>query len=915
MPALPKSRPDQPPRVLKALHEIAVAVGGVLDPASLAELVSERARELLGADAVALQVWDEEGGVLRPLYASDARRLSSYPPTPLGLGTTGYALQRREPVVVDDYQSWEHALPWFREAGVQATMAVPLMVADRAIGALGVRFYSTHTLTPDELHTLLLLAAQIGPVLEAARLHAATEARRVEAEGLAELMRRGAGASSVEPLLDLVADTAARLLGASSAGVDLVDGDGAPHVRGGAASHLVSQGRGAVLPAGSISARALAAGNTVVLDRLAEDPWYSQEPLASLVSRSARTLLATPLAGRDRAQGTLVVSWHDDVVVGADQQRLAETLARYAATIIDSTDARERAERAQQGLAFLAQASKRLARSLDYEDTLDSISKLLVPGLADLSAVDVVGDNGQVQRLAVAHVDPAKTELVREMQRRYPLDAEGPCGIPNVLRTGVSELYEQVSSESLLTTARDEQHRRMLAGLGITSAMYVPVRAQDNVLGVISLLITDSARRYTREDLALAEELASRAALAIENARLYRAAQGEIRERKEAEAALRAAERQALQAEKLRAVGQMASGIAHDLNQSLALVAGYSDLARRALDQQPPDVEHLRETLDVVARAAMDGGETVKRLLTFARSRSDQPAEHVDVAALLRDVARLTAPRWRDAAQEEGRPISLHVETMGELVVSGSAAGLKEALANLVFNAVDALPEGGTIRLSGEARGSCVAVEVADNGQGMPPEVESHIFEPFFTTKGDRGTGLGLAQVYGIVEMHGGRISVASRAGEGTTFHIELPTAVEDAPAAEAPSSAPERHGLRVLAVDDEPALARMVGLLLSPHGHTVDTATSGETALDRLAQQSYDVVVSDVGMGDGMNGWDLAARIGQQWPGLRVVLATGWGAQIDPRDASRRGVAAVVPKPYRLEQLLMAVTGTEAAA
>ncbi len=906
---MPTTRTDQQPRVLRALHEIAVAVGGVLDPASLAELVGERARELLGGDAVALQVWDSEASVLRPLYASDSRRLAQYPPTPLGRGTTGFAFQHRETVVVKDYPSWEHALPWFVEAGVKATMAVPLIVAERAIGALGVRFYTPHELTDEEAHTLSLLAAQIAPVLEAARLHASTEARRVEAEGLAELMRRGAAESRVEPLLDLVADTAVRLLRAGSAGVDLLDEEGVPRVRGSSSTSFLP--RGTALPEDSITTRAIVAGKTVVIESLASDPAYKSGPLAAVVSPRARTLLATPLVVRDLTRGTLVVSWRDDVRVAAEQQRLAETLARYAATIIDSTEARERAERAQRGLAFLAEASKRLASSLEYEATLNRIAQLVVPALADLATVDVVTSDGAVQRLAVTHVDTHKAELVREMQRRYPLDLEGPCGIPNVLRTGTSELYAETVTDEVLGLGRDETHRAMLAELGIKSAMYLPLRGQGRVLGVISLLVTESERRYGAEDLALAEELASRASLAIENARLYLAAQSEIRERKEAEAALRAAERQALQAEKLRAVGQMASGIAHDLNQSLALVAGYSDLARRALKQQPPDLAHLEETLDVIARAAVDGGETVKRLLTFARGRPDQPAQRVDLAFLLRDAARLTAPRWRDAAQAEGRPISLHVETSGEVVVFGAAAGLREAITNLIFNAVDALPEGGTIRLSTARHGPRVIVEVSDSGTGMAPEVQAHIFEPFFTTKGDRGTGLGLAQVYGIVERHGGSIDVRSASGAGTTFHVELPAATEEPAPLEGVSTSAPGSGLRVLAVDDEPALARMVALLLGQHGHTVDTVLSGESALEYLAERTYDVVVSDVGMGEGMNGWELAARVRERWPGVRVILATGWGAQIDTRESADKGIAAVVPKPYRIEQLLEAVTST----
>ena len=237
----------------------------------------------------------------------------------------------------------------------------------------------------------------------------------------------------------------------------------------------------------------------------------------------------------------------------------------------------------------------------------------------------------------------------------------------------------------------------------------------------------------------------------------------DVTERKEAER-----QRAALaEAEKLRALGQMAGGVAHDLNQSLAMVMGYADSARLCLAQTPPDLEQLGRALDVVTRAAGTGGETVRRLLAFARVGQEAPPEPTDVDAVLREAAELTAPRWRDAAQAEGRQISLHVESRPGLVVEGWPAALRDALTNLVFNAVDALPRGGTIRLAARRAGDEIVVEVEDSGVGMPPEVRARAFEPFFTTKGEKGTGLGLAQVFTAVERHRGRVGVRSAPGEG----------------------------------------------------------------------------------------------------------------------------------------------------
>jgi diguanylate cyclase (GGDEF)-like protein/PAS domain S-box-containing protein len=381
----------------------------------------------------------------------------------------------------------------------------------------------------------------------------------------------------------------------------------------------------------------------------------------------------------------------------------------------------------------------------------------------------------------------------------------------------------------------------------------------------------------------------------------------DLTERKEAEQ-----QRLALvQAEKLRALGQMASGIAHDLNQSLGLIAGYGDLASRAVAQTPVDMEALGEALPIIVQAALDGGRTVRRLLTSARTQSDGEAERVQLGSLVQEVAQLTAPRWRDATQAAGRPISLQVETQGETTIIGWPISLREAITNLVFNAVDALPAGGTIRLSARGTDEEVVLELADSGLGMSAEVQTRIFEPFFTTKGERGTGLGLAQVFGVVEQHHGEIRVDSSLGCGTTFRLTFAAAATERMTDSAPPvPAARAQALRVLAVDDEPAMGRMIARVLRPGGHQLVTATSGEEALERLESAAFDVMISDVGMGPGMNGWELVERVRRSWPLVRVVLATGWGAAIDPAEARAKGVDGVIAKPYRpaeLERLLAA--------
>src|SRR5919202_1572045 len=242
-------------------------------------------------------------------------------------------------------------------------------------------------------------------------------------------------------------------------------------------------------------------------------------------------------------------------------------------------------------------------------------------------------------------------------------------------------------------------------------------------------------------------------------------------------------------AEKLRALGQMASGVAHDLNQSLALISGYAHMAREGLEERLLSPEGPAAHLDVIVSAAHDGADTVRRLLAWTRTSRPAEGTLVDLEQLLPEVAHLTAPRWRDATQAEGHPIDLRVEVNGPAVIEGNSATLREALTNLVFNAVDAMPGGGSIALRARRSGNEVVVEVADTGPGIPPDIRERMFEPFFTTKSARGTGLGLAQVMAAVEQHHARIQVESAPGRGTTFRLVFPAAspAETAPAHPSP--------------------------------------------------------------------------------------------------------------------------------
>lgn len=367
-------------------------------------------------------------------------------------------------------------------------------------------------------------------------------------------------------------------------------------------------------------------------------------------------------------------------------------------------------------------------------------------------------------------------------------------------------------------------------------------------------------------------------------------------------------EARAVRDEKLRALGQMASGIAHDLNQALTLVSGYGELAREALSCDGPSPTPACEMIRIMERAAYDGGATVRRLLTFARGREHEHLQPVDVGVLLHEVEQLTAPRWRDASRADGHRVTLRVEAVPGLAIPGSQAELREMFTNLVFNALDAMPNGGSIVLSARPVDDHVLIDVADTGIGMSPEVKARAFEPFFTTKGQAGSGLGMAMVFGIIQRHQGQIDITTEEGRGTTIHLTFPVAERGGETVAQETDPEAVQACRILVVDDEPRLSALLVGLLRFDGHEGVTATSAEEALERLAAERFDLVISDLSMGEGMNGWDLAAAIAASPRPLPVLLATGWGAGIDEDEARQRGVSGVVPKPYRRADLHAAI-------
>jgi signal transduction histidine kinase/CheY-like chemotaxis protein len=426
----------------------------------------------------------------------------------------------------------------------------------------------------------------------------------------------------------------------------------------------------------------------------------------------------------------------------------------------------------------------------------------------------------------------------------------------------------------------------------IIAIIYFTYRTYLNNIEVVATAAKTEAEAAARAEASAAQ--AEQARKHVEELSHYIAEQERIRE-------------QYTQIEKMSALGELASGVAHDFNNTLAGILGRAQLLLTTKDPQK-----IEAGLKIIIKTAKDGAKTIKRIQDFARQRRDHDFQPVSVDQLLLDVSEITRPRWKDRSEASNVHIRLDLQICSNLVVMGDESELREVLVNMVFNAVDAMPRGGRITLSAEEVDGHVEISVRDTGTGMSEDVRSRIFDPFFTTKGKTGMGLGLAVSYGILRRHEGTVIVESEVERGTTFRIKLPTAkgitlVRNAPTGDLTpiQSLPALSSqTRILVVDDELAVRELLQDILVQEGYEVVLAEGGHEALSLFDQLEFDAIFTDVGL-PGMSGWEVARAIREREQQVPIGVITGWGEAVGSSEQRAAGVDWVVAKPFTVEQII----------
>ena len=522
-----------------------------------------------------------------------------------------------------------------------------------------------------------------------------------------------------------------------------------------------------------------------------------------------------------------------------------------------------------------------------YQTVLSSVEDHL---FVDLACICMRGADEIA--VSVSAVGPKSLEYADQLELREHSRLD--CGA-HLSRCLAGELvYEPDIAQST-----QPMHWRF-AQVGMRALVTVPLIVESKTFGVM-ICARRTPGSFSATDIEFLRQLSAHVALAAHQAQLYDSLQRAYED-------LRQSQQTVLQQERLRALGQMASGIAHDINNALSPAALYVQVMR---ERETTLSAESQERLAIVQRSIEDVANTVARMREFYRPREAQ-LEHapVDANKLVHQVIDLTRARWNDMPQERGMVIRLHETLEQELpAIMGADSEIRDAVTNLVLNAVDAMPEGGelTLRSFRDAATNRVGIEVTDTGLGMSDDVRARCLEPFFTTKGERGTGLGLAMVYGMARRHEAELQIDSAPGKGTTVRL-LFAAASTAAVQGRESAAPELRELRILIIDDDPLLLRSVRDALEVDGHTVEAAGGGQLGIDAFTAahkrgEPFEFVLTDLGM-PHIDGRKVAAAIKTLSPKTPVVLLTGWGHRLLATRDVPAHVDRVLSKPPKVGDL-----------
>jgi len=870
---------------LSTLNAISQAVNQSVDLDEILNKSLDKMMEMIGVRSAGIYLIDEKMNDLvfvahrgfSRIFLKRIRRVK------LGEMTTGRVALSGEPSFIEDYPNYPDAIPLVIEEGLKSLAVIPLKSRDKIYGTLNIARKEISKFTPFEKDLFNSIAQIISGAMERTSLYTENIKRLEELKTLYSISQEIALKLEVKVILQKIMESAVELLGAESGTIALWDNRKQNYAI--AIVHRLPElliGREFSPPWGGVIGEVIAKKSPV----LYKDYEHHPNRIKELDAYHFKEVLGVPLIVREMIIGTMVIGSSDPEVCFQQKEiDLLYNFAHQAAIAIGNAKLYEDSLAKIKQLTALYEIGKTLSSTLDLDELFRKALELLKDHFG-YAACGILLLDGKKHDLYIKQVIGRDEEESKKYRFRIGID--GIVGW--VAHTGESHCAPDVLKDP----------RYILGGSSIKSEAAFPLKVRNQVFGVLNIE-SEELNGFDEEDLKVLSSLASQMSISIENAQLFSDLKQTLQE-------LKQAQDQIVQAEKLRAMGEMASGVAHDFNNVLAVILGNIQLLLYQMDRLSP--EEIREGLKVIERSSKDGAETVRRIQEFTGVRRDKEFVSLSLNEIITEVANITQPRWKGQTQKKGIQIELLTQLGDIPLIMGNPSELREVLTNIIFNAVDAMPEGGKLTIATQPQTEdWVEVRIIDSGMGMTEEVKKRIFDPFFTTKGVKNSGLGMSVSYGIIKRHGGEILIESEPGKGTTFILHLPTGYgEEGAVVKEVAPIREARQARILVIDDEDSVRDILSRMLKTKGHQVAVASNGEEGIERFKSEPFDIVFTDLGM-PRLSGWEVGKAIKGINPKVPIAMITGWGVELDREKMNESGIDLIISKPFNFDQVIHLVS------
>lgn len=868
---------------LDILNQVSSSITKTIDFNEVVNEVLENIHSLMEADFVSLYLTDQDKLVYKASrnMPDGQAKVFKIEETVLSIK----AIQSRKTEIGYNFRSYAVDDDTDPKDLPEVVIATPLILSDgNILGLIYIGFENDRQITDEEVNLLSTITSQVGIAIENARLYDRVNRWADDLTSLLEISNLLSSTLDYKDSLLIIIEKSKQLLKADISTIYLLSrkdnilrpvatNEGSYYYQ--IMSFSIKLGEGII---GDIAQK----GKPEVVNNAQND---DRSVFVPGTGTEQEHMLVVPLTAKGKTMGVMCLERFSENQFTNEDLNVMSLFSKDAVAALENAVLYNRQKEHIRQLQTIEELVKALNSTLDPQSLFGIISsqiKKIIPCIR--ISIGIYHENEKEFSLAVVSNDKG-TFLDTEI--RVPRDE--------------TTMYKAIQSKGHFIcndlSRMNKRIRDRLERFGIRSYINFPIEIDGRVTTCLNLF-SDRVNYFTEDKLKLLYGLTNHIALSIRNSRLYR-------ELETTYVNLKSTQNQLVTSERLRALGEMTSGVAHDFNNVLGAIMGRAQLLKlKAKD------EEVIQGLEIIEKAATDGSNTVKRMQDFTRVRTDTDFVTLNLYTAIQDVVEITQTRWKDDADLKGIKIDLKLDLKKDIFIKGNLSEIREVFTNIMFNGIDAMSTGGTLTIRTSQKGNKAEVVFSDTGKGMSKEVQARVFEPFFTTKGVKGNGLGMSVVYGIVSRHFGEIEIDSEEDKGTNIIIRLPKSDKQSDEGKKKKKVTQpksKKKARVLVIDDEENIRTLLSEILEFHDHSVTLCENGLSGIEELKKGDYDIVFTDLGMPD-MSGWEVARAVREIKPKTAIALITGWAVQLDKKKMAEAGINHIISKPFEIEAIIDAV-------